>query len=220
MIIRNPANGKFVIGALFRRERDNPGPELQISSDAAEALGILAGAPGKINVTALRRDEEPAQPTQASRSLTRRDGRGRGRRYGATDVAAEAAAAIDRAEGTDVATEPAPTRQAPAQDGPQRADADRDATRPSPWRLGRRGLGPCPRGALGGDKRFQIGIFSVEANAQRAVDELQEGRGLRLGSQGSHPRQDVLECDRARRRRRRWHKIKAAGFADAYGVKG
>ena len=44
VIIRNSANGKFVIGALFRRERANPGPELQVSSDAAEALGLLAGA--------------------------------------------------------------------------------------------------------------------------------------------------------------------------------
>jgi hypothetical protein len=43
VILRNPANGKFVIGALFRREIDNPGPKLQISSDAASALGMLAG---------------------------------------------------------------------------------------------------------------------------------------------------------------------------------
>lgn len=57
VIIRNPANGKFVVGALFRRERENPGPRLQISSDAAEALGLLAGAPGELNVTALRRQE-------------------------------------------------------------------------------------------------------------------------------------------------------------------
>ena len=48
VIMRNPANGRFVIGALFRRERDNPGPTLQISSDAAAALGILAGAPASI----------------------------------------------------------------------------------------------------------------------------------------------------------------------------
>ncbi|NPD13676.1 SPOR domain-containing protein [Xinfangfangia sp. D13-10-4-6] len=59
VIMRNQANGKFVIGALFRRERDNPGPKLQISSDAAEALGLLAGAPGKLSVTALRREEAP-----------------------------------------------------------------------------------------------------------------------------------------------------------------
>jgi len=55
VIIRNTANGKFVIGALFRREIENPGPKLQISSDAAAALGILAGAPADVSVTALRR---------------------------------------------------------------------------------------------------------------------------------------------------------------------
>ena len=57
VIVRNEANGKFVIGALFRRERDNPGPTLQVSSDAAEALGLTAGKPANLNVTALRREE-------------------------------------------------------------------------------------------------------------------------------------------------------------------
>ncbi|WP_245764154.1 SPOR domain-containing protein [Sulfitobacter marinus] len=57
VIIRNEANGKFVIGALFRRERDLPGPNLQMSSDAAAALDVLAGAPAPLNVTALRREE-------------------------------------------------------------------------------------------------------------------------------------------------------------------
>ncbi|WP_199286485.1 SPOR domain-containing protein, partial [Pseudogemmobacter humi] len=61
VIMRNPSNGKFVIGALFRRERDNPGPKLQISSDAAEALGMLAGQPAKLSVTALRREQAPEE---------------------------------------------------------------------------------------------------------------------------------------------------------------
>ncbi|MBE9476688.1 MAG: SPOR domain-containing protein [Proteobacteria bacterium] len=56
VIIRNETNGKFVIGALFKRERDNPGPRLQLSSDAANALGVLAGAPTTLNVTVLRRE--------------------------------------------------------------------------------------------------------------------------------------------------------------------
>ena len=56
VIIRNETNGKFVIGALFKRERDNPGPKLQLSSEAAAALGVLAGAPTTLNVTALRRE--------------------------------------------------------------------------------------------------------------------------------------------------------------------
>lgn len=59
VIIRNESNGKFVIGALFKRERENPGPALQVSSDAAAALGMLAGAPDTLNVTALRRQEVP-----------------------------------------------------------------------------------------------------------------------------------------------------------------
>src|SRR5690606_8155787 len=49
----------FVIGALFRRERANPGPRFQVSSDAASALDMLAGAPAQLNVTALRREEVP-----------------------------------------------------------------------------------------------------------------------------------------------------------------
>lgn len=54
VIIRNEDNGQSVTGALFRRERDIPGPRLQVSSDAAEALGMLAGAPAELSVTALR----------------------------------------------------------------------------------------------------------------------------------------------------------------------
>lgn len=30
VIIRNESNGKFVIGALFKRERENPGPRFQV----------------------------------------------------------------------------------------------------------------------------------------------------------------------------------------------
>jgi hypothetical protein len=72
VMIRNPANGQTVIGALFRRERDNPGPRFQISSEAANALGILPGAPTEISVTALRLERvemeiDPApEPTTAA----------------------------------------------------------------------------------------------------------------------------------------------------------
>jgi|GEM_PF-82453 len=62
VIIRNPANGKSVIGALFRRENANPGPAIQLSSDAAGALEILAGAPTEVEIVALRREEPDAVP--------------------------------------------------------------------------------------------------------------------------------------------------------------
>lgn len=66
VVIRNTTNGKFVIGALFRRERENPGPALQVSSDAAAALDILAGAPTELQVTALRREEAPVETPEAT----------------------------------------------------------------------------------------------------------------------------------------------------------
>lgn len=65
VIIRNSDNGKFVIGALFRKEAAIPGPKFQVSSDAAKALGMLAGAPANLSVTALRREEAPAPAAQA-----------------------------------------------------------------------------------------------------------------------------------------------------------
>jgi len=61
VIIRNPSNGTEVIGALFRRETDLPGPRLQVSSDAAAELQMVAGAPQELSVTALRRQEVPAE---------------------------------------------------------------------------------------------------------------------------------------------------------------
>jgi hypothetical protein len=65
VVIVNPANGKSINGALFRRERENPGPPLQVSSDAAEALGMLAGQPTSLRVTALRKPAEAAPPPAA-----------------------------------------------------------------------------------------------------------------------------------------------------------
>jgi len=60
VIIRNTTNGQETIGALFRRERMNPGPAFQVSAEAANAVGILAGAPTVIEVVALRSDESAA----------------------------------------------------------------------------------------------------------------------------------------------------------------
>lgn len=64
--IKNTANGKTVTGALFRRERNLPGPALQVSSAAAEKLGMLAGSPTRLQVVALRRETiEPVTQPEA-----------------------------------------------------------------------------------------------------------------------------------------------------------
>lgn len=104
VIIRNTANDRFVIGALFRRERDNPGPALQVSSDAADALGMLAGAPSTLSVVALRREMVPvAQPEPVVELTTATE-----IETTPLDPIAGAAAAIDAAEAAQ-ATPPAPT---------------------------------------------------------------------------------------------------------------
>jgi hypothetical protein len=105
----NPATGKSVTGALFKRERENPGPRLQLSSDAAEALGILAGQPTEINVTALRKAEEPeAAPTdEAAAAVATTEGEAAAPTSDA-DAAAIATAALDAVD----AEESAPAGEA------------------------------------------------------------------------------------------------------------
>lgn len=97
VIIRNEANKKFVIGALFKRERVNPGPKIQISSDAAAALGIVAGDAVMLNVTALTRESVPEDTPEAELS----DG-------SETSISDIATAAIDEAE-VKPETKPTPT---------------------------------------------------------------------------------------------------------------
>jgi rare lipoprotein A len=68
VIIRNLENKKFVIGAIFRREREFSGPSLQLSSDAADALGISAGQPTNLSVVALLRQSVPAATLDAEKA--------------------------------------------------------------------------------------------------------------------------------------------------------
>lgn len=186
VIMRNPANGKFVIGALFHREADQPGPRMQLSSDAAEALGMLAGAPATISVTALRRDEAPAARPDAKAPL------------------------LDSNEplGT-----PAPIATSTIDQGPiaapalPAAKAAAKAAKPA-------AAAPAPgTGAL-----IQVGIFSVEANANRAVSLLKKSGIAATLSRESSQGKDLWSVT-ARGNAALLAKIKSAGFKDAYVLK-
>lgn len=61
-IITNQSNGQSVDGALFRRERENPGPRIQVSSDAADALDLLAGQPTELSILVVRQEEVEIAP--------------------------------------------------------------------------------------------------------------------------------------------------------------
>ena len=193
VILRNPSNGKFVIGALFKRERDNPGPSLQISSDAAEALGLLAGQPGQISVTALRREEVPVEgPAPDAPILDAAETVQPGADAQASDIAADAAAAITKA--ADPAIPNAP--------------AAKPATEAAP-------AAPAPSGS---GKLIQIGIFSVEANATRAVAQLaMAGIAATVSKETSQGKS--FWSVTARGDKSALSTIKSAGFADAYFLK-
>ena len=232
VIIRNPGNGKFVIGALFRREADNPGPKLQISSDAADALGMLAGEPATINVTALRREETPVAAPDASKPLL--DAAESVQATPLDTVTATAAAAIDKAAGkaaADPAIPTAPAAQAaavPAKPGakpaaqtavapakPGAKPAAQTAAAPAKPAMNAAAATPAAPAAGGS---IQIGIFSVEDNANRAVKTLAKAgisATVRQEVSQGKPLWSVIANGNAAT----LAKIKAAGFADAYTLK-
>ncbi len=110
VIIRNEDNGKFVIGALFRREREVPGPRFQASSDAAEALGMLAGQPARLSVTALRREQAPDPAASADTGTL--PAPGAVSEAALDDPIAAASAALDAAEGVSHAAPASPANPA------------------------------------------------------------------------------------------------------------
>lgn len=198
VIIRNNANGKFVIGALFRREREIPGPRTQVSSDAAAALGLLAGAPVELNVTALRREtvsDETSEVPVSDEVVTGED-LDTGEIAEATlDPIAGAAAAIDASEPTAPPTASVPAAPASA---------------------------PAATSSL--EKPYiQIGIFSVEANANRTADQMRSaGLSPTVFAQSANGkpfwRVVVGPAQSKSQRNSLLKKVKDTGFTDAYPV--
>ena len=192
VIIRNTSNNKFVIGALFRREREIPGPRLQASSDAAAALGMIAGAPVQLDVTALRRETVPEIPEPVAETENSDLSSGE-ISESALDPIAGAAAAIDAA----APTAPPPTT------------APDPVSKPTKSSL----IKPY----------VQIGIFSVEKNANRTAEQMrsagmvptvfeQKANGKTFWRVVVGPAQSKSELNSL------LSKVRKTGFSDAYAV--
>ncbi len=212
VIIRNTANGNFVIGALFRREVDVPGPRVQVSSDAAATLGMLAGQPVQLNVTALRREEV----ADAAAIM----GDGAGDMDGAETIPAPSDVSesrLDPIASAAAAIEAKPQTRPPAASAPASSTPAAVASPPAPPAATAR--------ASTLDKPFlQIGIFSVEANANRAATAMRNaGMVPQIKSQTSQgkPFWRVLvgPAGTAAERSNLLDKIKQEGFTDAYAVR-
>lgn len=230
VIIRNTANNTSIVGALFRRERDIPGPRIQVSSDAAEALSMLAGAPVQLNVTALVREPavseaENAAPAEEIPSVEETE----------ADQTAETAPTamaveVDGAAGPDAAESKAP--EAERKSGfrwpwakPKAAETASLATA-----AGVAGAATVvasdlpPATASDLDQPFiQVGIFSLEDNADRAATQVrnagmtptvyeQESGGKTLWRVLVGPSQTETEQASL------LNKVRETGFPDAYIV--
>lgn len=244
VIIRNQDNGKFVVGALFRRERENPGPALQVSSDAAEELGMLAGAPANLDVVALRREEAPIASPPAAPEL---DASGEGEAAAivssaAAGLAAPAAiastpldpiagatAAVEAAEAEaslapPVAPLPEPATPAAPIGAPLDARAPDAMETTLPTAAPVAAAAPLVAGGSTLEKPFiQIGIFSVEANANDTATKLRnDGMSASVLAQESQGkafwRVLVGPAPNAQDRTAILAKIQALGFSDAYFV--
>lgn len=197
VIIRNPANGKFVIGTLFRRAAAGDG--MQLSSDAAQALDIKAATAVKLDVTALRRADGSA-PTDPSRPLLdSAEGIGTGP---ADEIAAASLAAAQDAQRVQIPATPV-LGEARAASVASVAPA---AARPA-----------APAKANTGAP-IQLGIFSLEANAQRAR-QLAAKAGLTADIKRETSQGKALWSVTARGSAADLTKVKALGFPDAYFLK-
>lgn len=228
VVIRNQANGSFVIGALFRRERDNPGPRFQVSSDAAEALNILAGQPTELEVVALRRvvteaaeqeaEEaasavaavEPQQTEETAPVVAEAAPQPAAEPAPGVDPAEIAAAALAQAEGREVDFNSA-LPAAGAGSGPVESQTLEQVPAAAP-------------AASSLEKPYiQIGIFNEKDNARRTAEQIAEAglavETLEQESQGKQfYRVIVGPAPNFDTRAQALSSVRALGFTDAYFV--
>lgn len=208
-IVVNETTGQRIAAALFRRERDIPGPRVQLSSDAAGALNILAGQPTEVSIVVVRQEQiEVEEPDPVISDEDIGEDAGETDESGA-DAGAATAAAAAAAGATEAAAEEKPrgnffqrlfggNRRTTAPDTAAAADAGVEATAESASApaVETQTLDPVTTGAAAAiaaadanDKPaprperaaapsglrnpfVQIGLFTVEANAFSARDNL------------------------------------------------
>ncbi|MBR3369038.1 MAG: SPOR domain-containing protein [Rhodobacteraceae bacterium] len=246
VIIRNTENGQQTVGALFRRERMNPGPVFQVSADAAAAVSMLAGAPTTLEIVALRTEDVRVAASAPEAAPPGDDGVGQ--QAAATPAPTTETPRATLQPGDVTLITPPPEEDAAAQ--PRRGLFSRIFSRnadpapvatgvettalddpaapsggptPAPQPQAPTPRAPQPASTL--DRPFiQLGIFSVEANAQRAQSMARTaGLPARVTSgsaQGNaYWRVTVGPATTTQERQQILEQVKSLGFNDAYTVR-
>ncbi|MEP3847857.1 MAG: SPOR domain-containing protein [Paracoccaceae bacterium] len=226
VLIRNNSNGKHVVGALFRHERDLPGPRLRMSSDAADALGMLAGSPTQVEVVALRKEAVPIeqpieQPVEAELIEEPAEVE-----TVSLDPIAAAAAAIDATEpALEVAQEAVEEITETALDAAAPIDATLPDALPEDATVAAAVITDEPKPARNGIRKpyLQVGTFSLEENAIRSSEVLQ-GAGIAPTVQEFERDNQTFwrvlagPVQTLKERRQLQSTLKQQGYADAYAV--
>lgn len=193
VLITNVENGQTVIGAMFRRERENPGPRIQMSSDAASALGVLAGAPTEISIVVLKRETIEILPEPVVEDTETEE---------LGELVEETLADLPVGAGTPVDAVTPPVPRAPEATLAIVAE-------------------PAPAGPIPAKPYIQIGTFSSEQNAKDLVTILgNEGviAEIRTDDTGERTLYRVVSgpASTAAERDERLRIIKSLGFTDAF----
>jgi cell division septation protein DedD len=197
VIIRNKANGKFVIGALFNREASLPGPAFQLSSDAASAIGATAGTTLEISVTAMRIQKTAVADPKAPKPAP------------SEDIASSTLKALDETKAPAAKTKKAVTKPV--------KKAAKTAVAPNPT--------VTPPAAPANAVYAQLGLFSVEANANATLAKLKAkglaGKIVKSSAKGkTFFRVLAGPVSSTAEKAKLLTSVKSMGFADAYFVKG
>lgn len=210
VIIRNEANGKFVIAALYKPERnlDRPGPKLLVSSDAAEALGMLAGAPSPLNVTALRHEEIPVEPPVAEApTVDTLEQPEAIEETAITETVSDDPVAVIAASAIEEATASSNSKETVAAAAPSSGPIE-----------------TAPQATSRLEKPYiQIGIFSIESNADKTSKLLSDAGVLPTVKKSTTNGKDywrvvVGPSLTSSERSAMLNKVKGLGFGDAYPV--
>ncbi len=244
VIIRNKANGKSVIGAVFNRERSLPGPAFQLSSDAAVALGVPAGSTTEISVTAMRVEKTPIikkskAPKQApsediatatlktldatKEPATKPKKISKWKARQLANAAKKSAKATGEISTSAVPKPPLkPTRIQAKSDAKAVSKPTKQAAKPKPTVVENSKTAPKPVQA---GKFAQLGLFSVESNAKATLANV-KAKGLSAkivtGNSNGKKYYRVLAgpAVNASEEAKILGIVKSMGFTDAYLVKG
>lgn len=217
VIIRNEDNGKFIIGALFRRERENPGPRYQVSSDAAAELGMLAGAPVTLKATAMRREQVVIAPevvTPAVDALIEPEA------IAAEPLETPAQTSSDPVVALAASAIEAATSETPAAQAPLSAITPAPAAAASPAPAPT----PAPTRVSSLEKQsIQIGIYSIESNANGTADILRDAGmipTIKMFKSGDKNYWRVVVGPAANKAERTAliKKVQGLGYSDAFAV--